>query len=176
MSEFITGEAVLGGILIFFLRVCDMSMDTLRVLFVVRGKKLPVWFLGVAQSALYIIAISRVLKGDNNPITILGYATGFATGNIIGMQIEERLAIGFKKISIISRDNGTEIALALREAGYGVTELCGKGKDGEVCMLQVNVKRKHVKDVEKIANGIDKKAFITADDFYPLNRSGFWRK
>ncbi|MHC1773071.1 MAG: DUF2179 domain-containing protein [Flexilinea sp.] len=176
MSEFFTSEVFLGGILIFFLRLCDMSMDTLRVLFVVRGKKLPVWFLGVAQSALYIIAISKVLKGDNNPITILGYATGFATGNIIGMQIEERLAIGFKKVSIISRDDGTEIALALRKAGYGVTELCGKGKDGYVCMIQTNVKRKHVKDVEKIANGIDENAFITSDDFNPVNRSGFWRK
>lgn len=176
MTAFFTREALLGALLIFFLRICDMSMDTLRVLFVVRGKKLPVWILGVAQSAVFILAVSNVLKGDTNPLVILGYATGFATGNVIGMWIEDQLAIGFKKVSIISRDNGNEIAAALREKGYGVTELRGMGKDGEVEMVQTNVKRKHVRDVEKIANQFDPKAFITADDFYPVNRSGFWRK
>ncbi|GAP39326.1 DUF2179 domain-containing protein [Flexilinea flocculi] len=176
MEMLFTKEILVGGLLIFVLRVLDTSMDTLRVLFVVRGKKVLVWLLGATQATLFILAISRVLSGENNLITILGYSLGFATGNIIGMTIEERLAVGYKKISIISRDSGSEIASALRDAGYGVTELCGKGKDGDVCMLHANIKRKHVKDVEKIVNGIDKNAFITSDDFNPVNRSGFWRK
>ncbi len=176
MTAFFTQEAILGALLIFFLRILDMSMDTLRVLFVVRGKKLPVWILGAIQSTIFILAVSEVLKGDTNPLIILGYATGFATGNVVGMWIEDQLAIGFKRVSITSRENGAEIAAALREKGYGVTELHAKGRDGDVEMVQTNVKRKHMKDVEQIANRIDSKAFITADDFYPLNRSGFWRK
>lgn len=153
-----------------------MTMDTLRVLFVVRGRKLIVWCLGILQSAIFIVAISNVLKGENHWFTILGYAAGFATGNIIGMFIEERLAIGFQRITIITRTDGAEIAAAIRNEGYGVTEMSGKGKDGDVTLININAKRKQVRDVEMIALKIDPHAFITIDDFNPVNHSGYWRK
>jgi len=176
MDFTISKDLIIGGLAIFLLRICDTSMDTLRVLFVVRGKKSIVWVLGVFQSTIFIIAISSALKGDNNLFTILGYATGFATGNVIGMAIEDHLAIGFKRISIVTRDKGEEIAKAIRDAGYGVTEIFGRGRDGVVTMINVNAKRKHVKDIENIALAVDETSFITVDDFSPVNHSGFWRK
>lgn len=171
----ITREVVLGGLLIFFMRTIDMSMDTLRVLFVVRGKKAIVWILGVTQSIIYISAISSVLKGDTNPITILFYACGYATGNIVGMMIEERLAIGFKHITVISREKGDVIANALRDKGFGVTVMAGMGMEGVVSVLSTNVKRKQVAEVQTIVKETDEGAFVTIDDLEPLS-AGHWRK
>ncbi len=82
MAYFSDPHAWLFALLIFALRICDMSMDTLRVLFVVRGKKLFVWILGFMQSVIFVVAISSVLTGERNYLNILGYATGFATGNM----------------------------------------------------------------------------------------------
>ncbi len=172
----LTTEIIIGAVIIFLLRVVDMAMDTLRVLFVVRGKKWVVWILGFFQSAIFILAVSNVLKGENHPITIVAYAAGFATGNLIGMIIEDRLAVGFKRVSIITQTDGEEIASEIRKFGYGVTVTKGMGKDGAVAMLFTNVKRKHVREVELIASKVDDNAFITADEFSPLNHGGFWRK
>ncbi len=172
----ITPEVLLGGFLIFILRVIDMTLDTLRLLFVVRGKRLIVWILGVITNTIYIVAIGSVLTGDNHPFTILCYACGYATGNILGMRLEERLAIGFKEINVISKANGRQIADALREKGYGVTEIVGQGMNGYVAIVKTNVKRKQVKDVRKIIESIDSEAFITEDDFNPVNTGGYWNK
>lgn len=178
MTNFInslTPEVILGGLMIFFLRTMDMSMDTLRVLFVVRGKKSIVWCLGVVQSVIYITAISSVLSGDKNPFTILCYACGFATGNIFGMFLEEKLAVGFRELSIISQNDGEQIAAKLRDAGYGVTEMFGEGRDGVVEIIRTNVKRKQASEVLKIVGDIDPKAFVTQNDFVPVNTSGHWK-
>ena len=82
-----TWTALLGGLLIFGLRVIDMSLDTLRVLFVMRGRKGLAWILGFFQSLIFIIAISSVLTHLGNVFNIIGYAAGFATGNVVGMKI-----------------------------------------------------------------------------------------
>ena len=178
MSEilsFLTPEVLMSGFIIFMLRLIDMCLDTLRVLFVMRGQRLIVWILGVITSMIYIVAISNVLSGDNNFFTILCYATGYATGNILGMQIEEKLAIGYKSVNIISQTKGHEIAVALRSRGYGATEIKGEGMNGSVDVVTTAVKRKQAGDVRKIVEEIDENAFITEDDFNPIN-SGTWRK
>src|ERR1700690_3250735 len=113
-----SSSAWLGALTIFCLRITDMSLDTLRLLFVMRGRKALVWTLGFFESAVYIIAITKVLTNISNPLTVLGYAAGFATGNLIGMIVEERLAIGHIHLEIISKQNCVKLAKALREAGY----------------------------------------------------------
>ena len=178
MTEFfntLTPDILIGGFVIFLLRLIDMCLDTLRMLFVVRGQRVIVWILGVTTSIIYIVAISNVLSGKNHPFTILCYGVGYATGNALGMRIEERLAIGFKQVNIVSKDKGHEIAEALREQGYGVTEMVGQGRDGTVDLVSTSVKRKHAKEVRKIIKNIDSAAFITEDDFSPV-QSGTWRK
>ena len=178
MTEFfntLTPDILIGGFVIFLLRLIDMCLDTLRMLFVVRGQRVIVWILGVTTSIIYIVAISNVLSGKNHPFTILCYGVGYATGNVLGMRIEERLAIGFKQVNIVSKDKGHEIAEALREQGYGVTEMVGQGRDGTVDLVATSVKRKQAKEVRKIIKNIDSAAFITEDDFSPV-QSGTWRK
>lgn len=171
----LTPEILVGGFVIFILRLIDMCLDTLRVLFVMRGQRVIVWILGVVTSIIYIVAISNVLSGKNHPFTILCYGVGYATGNVLGMRLEERMAIGYKQVNIVSQNDGREIATALRDQGYGVTELKGEGMNGTVDVVSTSIKRKQVKDVRKIVQKIDDKAFITEDDFHPIN-SGTWRK
>ena len=171
-----TPEVILGGLTIFVLRVIDMTLDTLRLLFVVRGKRLIVWILGIVTNTIYILAISSVLTGKNHPFTIFCYACGYATGNILGMRLEERLAIGFKAVDVVSKSKGREIANMLREKGFGVTELVGQGMNGNVDIVRTNVKRRQAKEVRRIIEEIDPEAFITEDDFIPVNAGGHWRK
>jgi uncharacterized protein YebE (UPF0316 family) len=174
LEMLLSPTAWLGALGIFALRVSDMTCDTLRVLFVVRGRKGIAWVLGFIQAAIFVIAITSVLKNLNNPVTIIGYAAGFATGNVLGMWIEERLAIGHVKVSIVSQRLGAATSQALREAGFGVTEIPARGKDGMVSMLSVSVLRKDVARVEQVVRGTDPEAFVIAEDVRPLRR-GFWR-
>ena len=160
--------------LIFILRVCDMSLDTLRVLFVMRGRKAVAWILGFFQASIFVMAIGSVLSHLDNPLNILGYAAGFATGNVIGMWIEGRLAVGHVQLSIVSSSFGTAIADRMRAEGFAITEIPARGKDGMVTLLSCSVLRKKVALVHKIVNEVDESAFITAEDVRPV-RHGFWR-
>lgn len=159
---------------IFSLRVTDMSLDTLRVLFVMRGRKPITWVLGFFQAAIFVIAITSVIQNISNPLSVIGYAAGFASGNVVGMFIEERLAIGHIYIRIISSRQGPAIAKRLRDEGYAVTEVPAMGKNGTVFLLNCSVLRKNVDRVRKIVNEVDHEAFITAEDIRPVRR-GFWR-
>lgn len=175
MFEFLlTPAAWIAAASIFGLRVVDMSLDTLRMLFVVRGRKGIAWTLGFFQSVVYIIAITNVLAHLDNPLNILGYAAGFATGNVVGMWIEERLAVGHIQLQIFSSSRGVILAQRLREAGFAVTEIPARGKDGMVHILSVSVQRKDVSKVEEVIHVTDADAFVTSADVRPLHR-GFWR-
>ena len=169
-----TTSAWLGALTIFCLRITDMSLDTMRMLFVVRGRKILVWILGFFQSAVFVIAITRVLSNISNPLTVLGYAAGFATGNLIGMIVEERLAIGHIHLEIISQRHGVKLAKVLRNAGYGVTEIPARGKDGTVRILSASVLRKDLAHARQIVHENDEEAFMTSEDVRPIRR-GFWR-
>jgi uncharacterized protein YebE (UPF0316 family) len=174
MELLLSPQAWLGAGLIFILRVSDMSLDTLRLLFVMRGKKKITWVLGFVQSAIFLLAIGKVLTQVNNPLNLIGYAAGFATGNVVGMIIEEKIAIGHILISIISPRRGSAIVTHLRQNGYAVTELSGRGKDGMVSIIYCSVLRKQVDAIHQLINEIDPEAFITAEDVRPI-RHGFWR-
>jgi uncharacterized protein YebE (UPF0316 family) len=174
MELVLTPQALLGAGLIFILRVLDMSLDTLRVLVVMRGRKGIAWVLGFFQALIFVLAISSVLKNLDNPLNIIGYAAGFATGNVVGMWIEERLAIGHIHLNVVSSRLGTAIAERMRGEGFAVTEIPARGKDGMVSLLNISVLRRYVNQVHKIVNEVDPSAFITAEDVRPVRR-GFWR-
>jgi uncharacterized protein YebE (UPF0316 family) len=164
----------IGALVIFGLRVLNMTLDTLRMLFLLRGKKALSWGAGFLVSLIYVLLLTSVLSNLNNLLYILAYAAGFATGGVVGMWIEERLAIGFTNIQVISPRRGVVMAQKLRESGFAVTEIPARGKDGMVSMLSLSVRRKEVLSVEEIINECDEAAFITSEDVHPVQR-GFWR-
>lgn len=173
-QDWLSLSALAGAGLIFALRVSDMTLDTLRVLVVMRGRKGIAWVLGFFQAMIFVIAITSVLSNLDNPLNILAYAAGFATGNVVGMLIEERLAIGHIQLSIVSPRRGAALAERLREEGYAITEISARGKDGVVTLLSCSVLRKNVSKVQELVNEVDDSAFITAEDVRPVRR-GFWR-
>jgi uncharacterized protein YebE (UPF0316 family) len=174
MEGIFSTSAWLAAGIIFALRVGDMTLDTLRVLVVMRGRKAIAWVLGFFQALIFVVAIGSVLNDLSNPLNILGYAAGFATGNVVGMLIEERLAIGHLQLSIVSPRLGAAIAERLRAEGYAITEIPARGKDGMVTLLSASVLRKNLDRVHRLVNEVDPSAFITSEDVRPVRR-GFWR-
>ena len=164
---------VVGALLIFFLRLINYAMDTLRIMLTMRDKKALSWILGFFESILFVVVMGAVLDDLDNVLKVVAYAGGFATGNVVGMLIEKRLAIGYSHISIISRGLGKEIAQALRAHDFAVTEIPAYGRDGKVTLLNCSVQRKLSSDIEKLALEQDPEAFITVEDVVP-RQSGYW--
>ena len=162
-----------AGLFVFFMRVIDMSLDTLRLLFVMRGWKYQAGALGAVQATVFILAVSTVLQGPLNVYTVIGYAAGFGAGVIIGMVAEERLALGYLMFRIYSSEHGPEIAQLLREAGFAVTEFSGQGRDSTLTVINSAVARRHRQTVRALVEQIDPAAFITVDDVHPLQRGYF---
>ena len=164
---------IVGALLVFFLRLINYTMDTLRIMLTMRDKKALAWILGFFESILFVVVMGAVLNDLDNVLKVVAYAGGFATGNVVGMLIEKRLAIGYSHISIISRGFGKEIAQALRAHDFAVTEIPAYGRDGKVALLNCSVQRKLAADVEKLALELDPEAFITIEDVVP-RQSGYW--
>ena len=173
MQFILTPTAILTALLIFLVRVASISMDTLRFMLTIRGKQGIAWLLGFIESVLYVVTVGVVLKDLSNVLNVVGYAAGFATGNVVGMTIEKRLAIGFSHIKIITKQHGLAVADALRKMDYAVTEISARGKDGSVSLCDLSVRRKDVPAIEKLTLEVDPEAFITVEDITPL-RSGYW--
>src|SRR5512147_6704 len=119
---------LVAGLFVFTMRVIDMSLDTLRLLFVMRGRKLLAGGIGVIQATVFILAVSAVLKGPLDPLTVAGYALGFGAGVIIGMLAEQRLALGHAMLRVYAPASGAAIADGLRTAGFAVTEFRAHGR------------------------------------------------
>lgn len=163
---------LVAGLFVFAMRVTDMSLDTLRLLFVMRGRRLLAGGLGAIQATVFILAVSTVLQGPLNAMTVIGYAAGFGTGVIIGMIAEERLALGFVMFRIYS-PHGLTIAQTLRDHGFAVTEFMAHGRDGLMTVVNSAVARKHVQHVQTLVRDVDAEAFITVDEVRPLQRGYF---
>jgi len=170
MDMTFTLEALGGAALIFGLRVFEMTLGTLRIMYVMRGRKILVWVLGFLQAGIFVVAIGSVVTNFDNVWNLLGYAAGFATGNVVGMFVESRLAVGHTRLHIISPRRGAAIAEHLREGGYAVTEIPARGKDGMVTMLECSVRRREAVKVEKLVLDVDESAFVTAEDVRPIRR------
>jgi uncharacterized protein YebE (UPF0316 family) len=166
-------EAVLAGLFVFLMRLMDMSLDTLRLLFVMRGRKLLSGLIGAIQATVFILAVSAVLSGPLNAFTVAGYALGFGAGVIVGMYAEERLAIGYSYLRAYSPTNGKAIADALRASGHAVTEFTARGKDGLLTVVNCVVARRDAPHAREIVEKIDPNAFITIDEARSLERGYF---
>jgi uncharacterized protein YebE (UPF0316 family) len=170
----LTQQTILIALLIFAVRVIATSLDTIRLILTMRSSKIWVWLLGFFNSMLWVVTFAFVLSDINNLVNVIFYAAGFATGNVMGMWIEEKLAVGFAEVRVISSKWGAAILDVLRENNYAVTEIPARGKDGMVSVITSSVRRSQVQDVEKLVRNIDEDAFITTEDVVAVRR-GFWR-
>lgn len=167
-------RAWLFALVIFLARMVYVALDMLRFMLTLRGKMNLAWVFGFIESIIYILIIGSVLTDTQNPLNLFAYAAGFATGNALGAKIEKHLAVGFSRFSIISTHHSTEVAKALRNAGYGATEIPARGRESNFMMIDCHVRRKETKEVENLVLKIDPEAFITIEDVVP-RQSGIWR-
>lgn len=167
--------SIQAGLFIFGLRIVDISLYTLRIMMVSRGVKSLASVFAFFQSIIFVVAIRTVLTNLNQPFIVVGYAAGFATGLVVGMTLESRLAIGYTHLRIVSKRRGAEICERLRENGYAVTEVAARGRDGTVSMLYCDVQRRYSPQVTQIVADIDPESFITGEALRSV-RHGFWHR
>ena len=146
----------LAVIYVFLLRLIEQALGTLRSLYVNKGKPKLGALLGFIESAIWVVAISQVIKDLNDPLLIIGYALGFAAGTISGSYIESTIAIGnvVVRVFIERNENSELLANELRANDFGVTVINGQGRDGEVSIAWCVVPRKKVKELLKIVSEI----------------------
>ena len=162
---------ILGALLIMCMRICDVTLDTIRLILVVQGRKYKAGIVGFFEVLIWVFAIRYVMQHMNVLLNLFGYATGFALGNIIGITIEQKIGLGFVQLNIISRHFTDKIANALRKSKYGVTILPGEGGTGGVSVIVIIIARKLQGKVIDLIESIDKEAFITVQ--YSLPYRGY---
>ena len=153
-----------GPILIFCLRIVDVSLATVRVLLAVRNHRLIVPVLGFFEVTVWIVAVGSAIRNLESAWHVLGYASGFAAGNFVGLWIEEKLAFGLATVRIISMYGGVEMAEALRDRGFGVTEFSGQGREGPVEVVYTVLRRRQVPEVLAEVQRWDPQAFVTVEE------------
>jgi uncharacterized protein YebE (UPF0316 family) len=170
----LTGDVLLGALLIFLIRIVGMTASTVRVLLMMRGKRLLTVAAGFVEVFLYILAIGYVVNDLSNIWNILAYSFGFVGGTLVGMWIDEYTATGYVNVRIISRYKAQAIVEQVHDGGYGATVGWGHGRGGTVGMILAIVKRKEAPAVIAIAEDIDPDVFITVEDARSVRR-GYWR-
>ena len=162
LQELVAGPA--GPLVVYALRVTDVSMATVRMLLIMRNHRLLAPLIGFFEILIWVTAIGIVVQHLQSPFHIIGYAAGFATGNFVGLLLEERLALGLATIRTVVRADGADLALKLREAGFGVTEMLGRGRLGTVDVLYSVIPRRHVPRCLEIIDLGAPDSFVVVDE------------
>jgi uncharacterized protein YebE (UPF0316 family) len=155
---------VILPLFIFVARVADVSLDTLRILLISRGRKAIAPLLGFIQVSIWLLAIRQIFLNISNVACFIAYAGGFAFGTWVGMIIEEKLAIGIQVIRIITRKDASQLIEFLKTQHYGVTSVDGFGATGKVHIIYTIVKRHEIPNVIGIIDRFNPKAFYTIED------------
>lgn len=151
-------------LLIFLARVIDVTIGTIRVIFLTRGRKYLAGIMGFFESLIWIVAVSQVMHNLTNWLTYLAFSLGFACGNLVGIMIEERIALGNLIIRIITRREADELVRAMRGEGYAVTALDAQGATGPVKVIFNILKRKKLPQLIKLIKQYNPNAFYTIED------------
>ena len=165
---------IVGYLIIFISRVVDVSLSTIRTLMVVQGRRVQAAMIGFFEVGIYVTALGSVVKDLDNPYKLLVYCLGFATGNFVGITIENKIALGNLSAQIILRDaENKELVNSLRENGFGVTIIQGEGINGPKEVLTVALNRKDLESLKKLVYEFEEKAFITVSNINPISGGYF---
>jgi uncharacterized protein YebE (UPF0316 family) len=160
-------------LIIFSTRICDVTLDTLRIIYVSRGLKFLAASIGFFEVLIWLFAITQIFRNLTNPLYYIAYAGGFAMGNFIGILIEERMAIGTVVIRIITQKDADELTELLKKEGYGVTHMDAQGAQGPVKIIFTIVKRKNIEHVLEIIRLNNPQAFFTVEDVRSVREGVF---
>lgn len=154
----------LAPLFIFLLRITDVSMGTVRVILIVRNNKVLVPVIGFFEVLIWVFAVGAVVRNLTSPLHLLAYAGGFATGNYVGLLIEERLALGVATVQTIVREAGDALAHSMREKGFAVTEMAARGRTGHVFHLYSAIPRRRIGDYMAAIDAEAPDAFVIVEE------------
>ena len=155
---------VILPLLIMFARIIDVSIGTLRIIFIAKRKMILAPILGFFEVLIWLLAIQQIFKNLNNVACYLAYAGGFGLGNYIGMVLEKRLALGLEMIRIITKSDSTELIKKLEDFGNGLTVVDGHGSQGPVRIIFSVLPRKKMKEIISLVNEIEPAAYYTIEN------------
>src|SRR5690606_22831008 len=159
-----TAASLLAAGLVCLARITDVSLGTIRTIYIMRGRKYVASMIGLVEVTVFILAISSVLgSGVRDPLKILGYIVGYTSGVYIGITLEGWIASGWTMLRIISRESAAELVEKLRKDGEAVTQIMGEGRDGPVPVLFVVARRKRARKVLRMVRQIAPRAFVTVE-------------
>ena len=159
--------------MIFGLRLCDVSLGTVRVIVSIQGRKYLASAIGFVEVSIFITAIGKAMANMDSIWSTLGYSGGFAVGTMLGIWLENKLAFGYRMVRIVTHAD-TDILIAdLRANGFAVTKVTGEGRDGPVSVIFTVVKRRFVDKVMALVNETCPRAFLTVEETRET-RSGFF--
>ena len=164
---------VIVPLLIFFARILDVSIGTLRLVLISRGEKIVAPALGFIEVIIWLLAIRQILNHLNNPVCYIAYGAGFATGNYIGMVLNEKLSLGKVMMRVFSRENSLALIEQMRNAGFGLTVVDAQGMAGPVKMMFTILKKKDLRPALDIVHQFDPQAFYTIDDAKTVREGHF---
>jgi len=155
---------VILPILIFAARLTDVSLGTIRIIFVSRGIKYIAPVIAFFEINIWLLAIAQIMQNLNNIAASLAYATGFASGCFVGMLIEEKLSIGMVIVRITTKHDAPQLVDSLREAGYGVTTVDADGMKGPVKIIEAVIRREDLHAILDHVHKIHPHAFYSVED------------
>jgi uncharacterized protein YebE (UPF0316 family) len=163
-------------LLIFFFRICDVSLGTIRVIFIAKGLKYIAPIIGFFEVIIWLIAIGQVMNNVTNVASYIAYGGGFAAGTLLGMTIEERLSLGTVVVRVISNENIVALVSFMRERSFGVTISDGEGSKGKVKIILSVIKRQ---DLDEVVGGIQQflpRAFYSVEELRSVAEGVFPEK
>ncbi|OQB32109.1 MAG: hypothetical protein BWY09_02887 [Candidatus Hydrogenedentes bacterium ADurb.Bin179] len=151
-------------VFIFLSRILDVSIGTLRLVFLGRGMRLLAPLCGFFEVLVWLVAVSRVMGDLNSWVNYIAYAGGFAAGNYVGMYIEQRLAMGLLSVMIITPSDAALLLQKFAQENFGVTQVGAQGAQGKVCMIYLIIKRKDLLRVSEMLETDQPDAFVVVND------------
>ncbi len=178
MERLISSEIfafVVLPLLIFFARIFDVSMQTLRIIFIARSFKLLAATIGFFEVLIWLTAITQIMKNLNNPLCYIAYALGFSTGTYIGIKIENRLSLGKVVVRIFLPGDDQQLINLLTDKGFGLTRINACGTKKEISMIYSILEREKLPVLEKILESYLPEIFYTVEDLRQ-SRGGYFQK
>jgi len=180
MLDFSTFSWLILPLLIFLARVADVSLGTIRVIFISRGLKYFAALMGFFEILIWLLAIGQIMKNLSSPACYIAYAGGFAMGNFVGIWIAEKLSLGVVLIRVVTRKDASELLDHLKIRDYGVTCVDGHGSAGQVKVVFTIVPRREVTSVVDLIKKFNPKAFYSIEEvgfvekgIFPIKKN--WR-
>ena len=157
-------NVLLTGMFIFFARICDVSIGTVRTIVTVQGRTTIAFFLAIVEISIWVLVAGTVINQiREQPVWVVFYAFGYATGNVVGIKVERKLAFGLIILKVLTRQFGKPIADTLRKMGQPVTVFMGEGMQGPISELYIACRRKDLKWILAEVKKIDDQAFYVIE-------------